>query len=67
MVDGGGLGLVTLILLFAVIAIICVIAIIILLVIKGKKNNHLENTCPQCGKPVKIGKNFCTNCGAKIE
>lgn len=51
----------------AVPAIICVIVSVILLVIKRRRNNHPENTCPQCGKPVKNGKNFCTNCGAKIE
>lgn len=64
----GGFGLGIFILAFiAVVAIICIIAIVILLAIKGRKINHLENTCPQCGKPVKNGKNFCTNCGAKIE
>lgn len=48
-------------------AILIVSAIIIILLKKKNENSQTETLCPQCGKPVKNGKNFCTSCGAKIE
>lgn len=29
-------------------------------------NGEAEKTCPGCGKPVKEGASFCTDCGAAL-
>ena len=57
----------TILVLLAIIAIVVVISIVVILLKKKPSNEQIEHLCPQCGKPVKHGKNFCTGCGAKIE
>lgn len=54
------------------IATILVVAIVIFIAAKSlqkvkSSKNQTERLCSQCGKYVKNGENFCTNCGAKIE
>lgn len=56
----------TLLLLIVIVIIAAIVAIAILLAVKEARK-HSENICPQCGKPIKNGKKFCTSCGAKIK
>ncbi len=56
------------IIFFAIIAIAVVTLIVVGVFVKGKRRNtQSQKICPQCGKPLKDGKSFCTNCGAKAE
>lgn len=52
-----------------IISIILIAVVVILFVKNTKKNNSINASvvCPQCGKLVENGKNFCTSCGTKIE
>lgn len=52
-----------------IISIILIVVVVILFVKNSKKNNSINASvvCPQCGKIVKNGKNFCISCGAKVE
>jgi hypothetical protein len=52
-----------------IISIILIAVVVILFVKNSKKNNSINASvvCPQCGKIVKNGKNFCISCGAKVE
>lgn len=54
------------IVIIVLVVIISIMAVAIALIKKTFKGKS-ENNCPKCGKPVKIGKNFCTSCGAKME
>lgn len=54
--------------LWIIVAVILVVAIVAFIIIKARsKGKTSKRVCPQCGKPVNDGKNFCTNCGAKME
>lgn len=54
--------------LWIIIAVILVVAIVAFIIVKSRSKGKTDKrVCPQCGKPVKHGKNFCTSCGAKIE
>ncbi|MCM1190502.1 MAG: zinc ribbon domain-containing protein [bacterium] len=56
------------IIIFVIAAVILILSAIIVILLKRKsENSQKETLCPQCGEPVKNGKNFCTSCGAKIE
>lgn len=48
----------------AAIVVICIIIAAIYLI---KSRNQSGPVCPRCGKPLKPGNHFCTNCGAEIE
>jgi hypothetical protein len=54
--------------LCGMVGIIVVSPVLIIKAIKTKSRKcQKERLCPECGKPVGEGKNFCTNCGAKVE
>lgn len=57
---------------FAIIAVAAVILIVVGVVMQGiargrGRGIQFQKVCPQCGKPVKAEKNFCTGCGAEIK
>ena len=55
------------VMLLFIIAVSVIVAVVIFLIFHKSSKDKSENLCPKCGKPVKMGKNFCTSCGAKIE
>ncbi len=65
---GRGLYLLAIIAIIAIIVIIAGTLIVVEVFVKGKRRNRQsQKICPQCGKPVSEGKNFCTSCGAEIK
>lgn len=62
------IGLLTGNLIVAVAVPLGIIACAVFLLTQRKNKKPMGDIiCPQCGKPVRNDKNFCTNCGAKIE
>ena len=68
-------GIVSIFSLFILLAFWGVVILALIVVLKEIKKHFRGGTgstgrrrvCPQCGKPVKDGQKFCTDCGAKIE
>lgn len=66
--DTPGLGLQNTIILIWWVMIVVIILVGIYLVLKrnsGKRDK--KYSCPNCGKVINEGKNFCPYCGTKVE
>ena len=68
--SGGAAFIFILFCFFAFVGAVILGIVVIVKEIQRRSQGGFKKTgrrCPQCGKPVKDGQNFCTNCGAKME